>query len=384
MTFKKELIQARDFKNYGNFKQALELFEKLYNENPDGFTYKQKVDYAWTIIKVKTQDKNDLDSLIEAAECITGLLPQADMNVSRGCPYTTAVYKVLVKLFHDGQFIEMIPWLEKIDPDLLDDRPYRSYGKLQRSRREEYYSWASKAYLENMEFEKCIEVSMTGLNAIRTYHETSDTWLKWRIAKSLKEMNRFREALPYFLEVIKVKHEWHMYRDTAECYYMINKPYVALDYICPAVLSSESSNTKVNIYRLCYNVFKSFNPEMALKHAQLYYMIMLEKGYSVPYDIEGLNIDESQLNRKQLEREITELWTQYKYKNHKRCYGKVIEYDEHESSGLIETDDNEKIAFNKNEFKGDAVLVGQQVSFYMEDNPDKSGKLKKAVIVRGE
>ena len=51
---------------------------------------------------------------------------------------------------------------------------------------------------------------------------------------------------------------------------------------------------------------------------------------------------------------------------------------------MIETDDNEKIAFNKNEFKGDAVLVGQQVSFYMEDNPDKSGKLKKAVIVRGE
>ena len=96
MTFKKELIQARDFKDYGNFKQALKLFEKLYNENPDGFTYKQKVDYAWTIIKVKTQDKNDLDSLIEAAECITGLLPQADMNVSRGCPYTTSVYKVLV------------------------------------------------------------------------------------------------------------------------------------------------------------------------------------------------------------------------------------------------------------------------------------------------
>ena len=34
--------------------------------------------------------------------------------------------------------------------------------------------------------------------------------------------------------------------------------------------------------------------------------------------------------------------------------------------------------------KGDAVLVGQQVSFYMEDNPDKSGKFKRAVIVRGE
>jgi len=384
MTFKKQLIQARDFKNYGNFKQALELFEKLYNENPDGFNYKQKVDYAWTIIKVKTQDMNDLDSLIDAADRITGFLPQADLKVSRGCPYTTAVYKVLIKLFHDEQFIEMIPWLEMLDPELLDDRPYRSYGKLQRSRRESYYSWASKAYYENMEFEKCIEVSKTGLNAIATFHETSDTWLKWRIAKSLKEMNRFREALPYFLEVIDVKDEWYMYRDTAECYYILNKPYIALDYICPAILSRESSSTKVNIYRLCYNVFKSFNPEMALKHEQLYYLIMLDKGYSVPYEIEALNLDESQLNRKQLEMEITELWTQYKYKNHKRCYGKVIEYNENESSGLIETDENEKILFNKSEFKGDAVFVGQKVSFYVEDNVKNHGKSKRAVIVRGE
>lgn len=177
-----------------------------------------------------------------------------------------------------------------------------------------------------------------------------------------------------------------MYRDIAEIYYMLNKPYKALDYLCLAVLARGSFSNKVNLYYLCYKVFKSFNEEMALKHIELYYLLRLEKGYYIPYEVEKLNIDETQLNKKQLQREITELWIQYKYKNQKRQYGTVIKFFQEKNFGFIKTTDDKSIFFHKNEFKEDNVYIGQLVSFYTEDNFDKSKNRnsQKAVIVRGE
>ena len=388
MTFKRELIEARDLKNYGNFKQALAIFERLYEENPEGFTYKQKVDYAWTIIKVRMQDMDNIGQLREAADLITGMLPQANLNVSRSCPYTSSVFKVLIGLYNDNRnLIAMIPWLEKLNPELLDERPYRSHGRPQKSRRESFYNWASMAYYENMDFERCIDVCKKGLDTLTRFQDSLDTWLHWRMARSLKELNRISEALLHFLEVVRVKDDWYMYREIAECYCMLKKPLETFDYLCLAVLSDESFSTKMNLYLLCYRIFKAFNNhEMALKHAQLYYLMRLEKGYYIPQDIYRLGIDETQLDKKQLEMEIIELWAKYKYRNHERCQGTVVNFIEEKNFGFIKTDGGRDIFFHGKEFLGDTVLVGQPVSFYVEDNFDKSKnrKSQKAVIVRGE
>ena len=384
--FKKDLTNAFELKNFGNNKEALELYEKLYQQNPEGFNYRQKVDYAWTIIKVRMKDLTNQDELIEAANYITQLLPQADLKTTKSCPYTTAVFKVLISLRNDEKYYEMIPWLEKLNPELLDENEYRSHDRIQKPRKEKYYDWASKAYLEVMEFEKCIEVSKTALETLDKFHDEGDTWFKWRIAKSLKQLNQLRKSLSYYLEVIEVKDDWYMYRDIAEIYYELNKPYEALDYLCPAILSRGSINIKANLYYLCYKVFKLFNEEMAIKHAQLYYLLRLEKGYYVPYEIEKLNFDETQLNKRELQREITGLWIQYKYKDQKRHYGTVIKFFQDKNFGFIKTHNDENIFFHKNEFKDDTVYVGQLVSFFTEESFDKSKnrKSQKAVIVRGE
>ncbi len=384
--FKKDLINASELKTVGKNKEALKYYEKCYSENPEAFTINQKLDFAWTLYHVKIQNFKNEEDLFESAKFITEMLPQKDLNSNRNCVYTSSIFKVLTYLKREEEYFAMCDWIEKLDPELLDEKPYRNYGQLQKSKKEKYYDWATQAYLKSMEYERCIETSKKALNAFNTFINDGDAWYRWRIAKSLIELNRLNEALTYYLEVIKVKNDWYMYRDIAEIYYRLNKPFDALKYLCPAVLSAIPASSKANVYHLCYKVFKSFNPEMALKHAELFYLLKMEKGHSIPYEIEQLNIDENNLNKKELEREIIRLWTQYKYKDRRQQHGTVVKYIPEKNFGFIKNDDDEEIFFHKNEFDGTDIYIGQVVSFYTEKSFDKvkNKESVKAVNVRGE
>ena len=211
--FKKDLVNASELKTVGKNKEALTYFEKAYNQNPEAFTINQKIDHAWTMFHVKIKNFKSEDELISSADFITEMLVQKDLNTNRSCVYTSSVFKVLKYLRDQQDYYGMIHWLEKLNPDLLDEKTYRNYGRLQKSKKEKYYDWATIAYLKSMEFEKCIDTSKKALNTFKTFLDEGDAWYKWRIAKSLLELNRLEDALAYYLEVIEVKHEWYMYRD---------------------------------------------------------------------------------------------------------------------------------------------------------------------------
>jgi tetratricopeptide (TPR) repeat protein len=384
--FKKDLNKARELKTVGKNKEALKIFEKCYMEHPDEFTYNQKNDYAWTIYKTKIAYFKNEDELFKNAEFVTQLVPQRDFNRRNSCVYTSSIFKVLNHLKDQQDFPSMISWLEKLDPNLLDEKLFRRYGRFNKSHKELYFDWSSKAYYRNMDYEKCIEVSKTALNTLERFLDDGDAWFKWRIAKSLIELGRPKEALDYYLQVIEIKHDWYMYRDIAEIYYNMGKYWISLDYICPAILSSEPNRTKVNLYYLCYKIFKKPYPEMAMKHAELFYLLKKEEGNAMPYEIEQLDIDEARLNRRDLEREIKNLWTQYKFKGQKLHHGTVISFNQGQNFGFIKSEDDEDIFFHKSQFKSGTVHIGQIVSFYTEESFDKSKNRKslKAVNVRGE
>ena len=202
----------------------------------------------------------------------------------------------------------MIPWLEKLNPDLLDEKLYRKNARFNKSHKELYFDWSSKAYYQTFEFEKCIEVSECALDSLKRFLDNGDSGHRFRIAKSLIELGHLKEGLEYFEKVIEVLNHWYIYRDIAEAYYKMGKPLTALDYLCSAVLSDESNQSKANIYYSCYRIFKTFNPQMAIKHAQLYYLLKKENDHPMPYEIEKLGFDESQRNRSDLESEIRNLW----------------------------------------------------------------------------
>ena len=224
------------------------------------------------------------------------------------------------------------------------------------------------------------------LTTLTEFTNGSDIWYRWRIAKSLKELLENREALTYLEEIVKVKKDWFVQKEIAENYYILDEDEKALDYICAAVLTNDPSNIKVNLYYLAYKILKEQDPDLALKHAELFLTIKLDNDSQVPDDIEELMIDEDNLNKKDLEREIKQYWSEYKFKDQQLQYGTITKIFEHGKSGFITSDDNESLYFNVYEFKGDNLDVGQYVSFFTEKSFDKSKNKEslKAVNIRSE
>ena len=123
-----------------------------------------------------------------------------------------------------------------------------------------------------------------------------------------------------------------------------------------------------------------------MRHAELYYLLKIDTQAFMDEEIEELEIDETQLDEIQLEREIHDYWRQFKFKNRQRQYGTVTQFFDDKNYGFITTENDESIFFHKNEFDGDAVFIGQMVSFYTEKSFDKSKNEEsiKAVNVKAE
>ena len=92
---KNDLVNASELKKIGKNREALKLYQKAYEKDPEEFTINQKIDYAWTIYNVKIQKSDNVDEILSCSEFITQLLSQKDLNTTRNCVYTSCVFKVL-------------------------------------------------------------------------------------------------------------------------------------------------------------------------------------------------------------------------------------------------------------------------------------------------
>ena len=382
---RKNLSQARKLYQSEKFKEALAIYEECYLENREVFTRWNKIFYSWSLYRIYIKNPEDEDKLFESAKVVTELVKQDDLNKNDTCPYTFSVFKVLDYLYSDNDYSNLIYWLDKINPELLDEKQFKSNDRVYRSRKEKYYDYSSKAYFECEEYEKCIGISKEALNTLTVFTNSGDVWHCWRIAKSLKELLENRKALTYLEEVVKVKKDWFVQKEIAENYYILDEDEKALDYICEAVLSNDPINIKVNLYNLAYKILKENNPDLALKHAELFLAIKLDNESQIPDDIEELLIDEDNLDKKELESEIRQYWLEYKFKDQQLQYGTITKIFEHGKSGFITSNDSTSFYFNVSDFKGD-IDVGQYVSFFTEKSFDKSKNKEslRAVNIKNE
>ena len=309
---KKELADAQRLYKNKKYKEAFEIFDKNYKSHPEEMKRKDKDNYAWSIYYLHVQHYTDENELIENVEKITEIVRQKDLNRYSVCIYTFAIFKVITHFKNLKDFYSMVSWLEKLDPKLLDVKKPRANVKFKKRRKELYYYWASKAYLECGEYEKCIEISREALNVLKNFRDDGNIWYYYRIAKSLKYLNKLNEALVYFKKVIRVQKAWYIYREIVEIYYMQKNKLEALKYACPAVLSDEPVKSKTNLYYLIYKILKSSKPELALKHAELYYVLRAEQNHSIPFEIESLISNPQDIYKLEVISEIENLWIQYK------------------------------------------------------------------------
>lgn len=383
---RKDYNKASRLSRRGNYEDALEIYQRDYNEHPELFLKGHKISFAWALYKVHIKNYEDENDLIEASEFITELIDQADLNNVKYCPYTSAVLKVIKLLYGRNEFFNLIFWLEKINPDLLSQKRDTYNGRPKKSDREKFYDIATKTYLECEDFEICLEMSKKALENLDVFTNDSDVWYRWRIAKSLKGLNQNEKALEYLKEVAKVKKDWFVQKEFVDNYLALDMYGEALEYISKAILANGSASYKVNLYCLIYHILKECEPEIALKHAQLYYLLKIDTSAVMDEEIEDLLIDESELDQKKLEEEINNYWLEFKFKDQELQYGTVIKFFEDKNFGFIKDQNDESLFFHKSEFDGDRVYVGQAVSFYREKRFDKSKNKESmnAVNIRGD
>lgn len=371
-------------KEYGckNYEASLKCYEKLYEENPQQFEINDLITYCWAIYHTKVKNASSEYELLDAVDFITSLIPQGDLNHSNTCPYTFSMFIIIEKLYYGKDYFNLEEFLDKINPLLLDENPSR--GKIKSSRREKFYSYASKTYLECGEFEKCIQVSRDALKNITRFTGDNKAWFKWRIAKSLRQLNQNQEALTYLKEVIKVRKDWYIKREMAENYLKLNDTKNAMHYLGQAVTTKDPSSSKVNLYHLIYELLCESEPEIAFRHAELCLLLKLESNSYVPDDIAELDINEDDLNKSELEEEIWRYWYEITY-DRKVEYGTISEILDNDS-GYIISNNLESVYFDKSDFNGDYIKKGMYVSFLTEKNFVKSldKEVVKAIEIKEE
>lgn len=371
---KKELLDAKKLYKSKNYREALEIYEKHYPDNSEEFNKWDKIFYSWAIYQLYIKDYDDETELMEYTQLITELIRQSDLNKSPTCAYTLSVFKVLDYLYKEGDYEYLLIWLDKIDPTLLDAKQSEFNGRIYPSRREKYYNYASKAYLETGDYNNCILISDKALREFHRFTNDSDVWFNWRIAKSLRELGKPEDALTYLEKVSKVKRDWFISKEIAENYFMLDDKENTLKYVIEAVLTNEPPSLKINLFYLIYQLLKDDEPDLALKHAKLFAALKLEYGAPIPSDIEELIIDEDELDVDELEMEIKDYWFEYKFKDQELQYGTITRIFENGKAGFITSDDGASLFFISYEFKGNLhnMKEGQYVSFYTKMGFDRS------------
>ena len=382
MSISIDLKNAKKEYDCKNYEASLKSYEKLYGECPEQFEINDLISYCWAIYQTKVKNATSENELLDAADFITSLIPQGDLNHSNTCPYTFSLFIVIERLYYERDYFNLEEYLDKINPQFLDEKP--SWGKNKASRREKFYIYASKTYLECGEFEKCIQISKDALKNISKFTGDNKTWFKWRIAKSLRQLNQNQEALTYLNEVIKVRKDWYVKKEMAENYLKLNDTQNAMNYLGQAVTTKDPSSKKVNLYYLIYEFLCESEPEIAFKHAELCFLLKLKSNSFIPDEIAELYINEDDLNRSELEEEIWRYWYEITY-NKKIEYGTISEVVDNDS-GYIISNNLESVYFDKSDFNGDYIKEGMYVSFFTEKDFVKSlnREVVKAIEIKEE
>lgn len=305
---KKELNQASRLYKAGKIQEAFEIYDKHFLKNPEVFNHWDKIRYCWCMYYLFIKDSTDETELFDYTERVTEIVRQEDLNKSPVCVYTQCVFKAIMYLKSQEDWEYMLYWLDKLNPELLNQNPKEGGDTKYPSKKEDYYRYLSTAYLKCGDYEDCINASAEALDVIDSFAFNGDIWHMWRIAKSLNKLNHPEEALEYLNKVVNVQNDWYILKEIADCYYQTGNNDKAIEYAAKAVLTDDSVNVKVNLYYLIYNILKDSNEELALKHAKLFLALKLESGANIPDDIEELDIDEADLDASELEREIKDYW----------------------------------------------------------------------------
>ncbi len=176
--YRNDLLEAKRQYKAKNYAKSCKIYTRLYNEIP--FDNSAKYSYAWAVYQAKVRNYASESQLFEDVDLITNLTKQNDLNRTKLCVYTMSVFKVFKLLYHNNEYESLPYWLDKINPDFLDEVRFTRDGEIYPSNRESYYIYSSVTYFKLMEYEKCIAISAKALNSLTKFTADNGIWFEWR------------------------------------------------------------------------------------------------------------------------------------------------------------------------------------------------------------
>ena len=282
LTDAKKAYKAKDYQ------KAYEIYTELYDKIP--FDNSARYSYAWAIYQAKIKDFQSKEELLKDTELITRLTKQQNLNRTKLCVYTMSVLKVIKLLYNEKDYEELPYWLEKINPDLLDQVRFTKDGQVYPSNMEQYYVHSSVTYFNIGDYEKCIEVSKKALGTLFKFTGNNLEYFQWRIAKSLRQIGDYNQALKY-LKILRLD-EWYVEHEIAENYFYLEEYDESLKYAVKSALHDGPMDMKFNLYTLMADLLYDDYPEYAQKHEELCDLIR----------------NDDDMGKSELEDELLEFW----------------------------------------------------------------------------
>jgi tetratricopeptide (TPR) repeat protein len=244
--------------------------------------------YAWCIyyMEIATASPANEARYFKAAEAITRLTQQSD----RYSAYTLTVLKVLhyIEPQLSDNTERVFYWLNKLDPDLLDDKPFvltlENGKKVEMAPAVEYWHvLKAKVLLANKQYEDCLAHCQTTLGKITKFHYGNEVWLQRIQVQALAGTGKIVDAIALQDKLLKLKRDWFLQKELADLYVKNKQPAEALVSAVQAALRPGEISRKINLYQLIVTLSQEADLSAdALVHLQLIYQIRMEQQWPLP------------------------------------------------------------------------------------------------------
>lgn len=377
----KQLMKAGKLYREKEYLESYNLFKEIYDKNPKAFRLGNKRSFAWAIYRVFGKDIHEEN--LENIELISELIKQSDNSKEDGpCAYTLCIMNVADFLHKNGHYFEVIKWLDKLNPNFLNEFDEETARDVRyKSKREQYYTLKYESLNALGEYEEVIKICKEALKNIA--YSNNKIWIKRRMALAYKELYQYDESLNILKEVFNDKKEWFIQNEIAENYYAKGDLDNALKYTVDAALNFGDIDKKVKLYEFMGELLEEKGLyEEALQHYKLAYSIRFSNGWGINNKllekVENKDKEFKDKNYRKIEKCLKSKWESLKFNDQTRIYGEVRRL--FPKSGFIEGQDYNSYYFQMRSVNGNKskIKVGTRVSFFTEEGFDKK-KGKKTI-----
>lgn len=239
-------------KELKRYQEALEICRLLYprfkNSEFIRNLYAQCIFYS----QLKTKHLPDLPIHRKAVTAMVQLSPPNQKYSLSGI----AIFHLCKELmkFDPVPWGEIEAWLQKMDPDLLDDRPFQM--NLPNGRKselasplEEWYSLMIRAKGGLSQPQHLLDLLGAARRRKLKWHYNNDIWFERKEAFALHRLGQKEKAENILRRIIKIKNEWYLLFDLAQ---IVADKKEALQLMARAALSPGKSEMKLKLFETLY------------------------------------------------------------------------------------------------------------------------------------